>query len=293
MNILRYNIEVIYNNQVRILTVNNSLYLNEVVRRMLNLYDVSIYDVAGIYFYNNLDIVYLDSTNDTGFDYLFGFFYNVYQANRYYIETMEQHNNRIVNPRMNYLVQQFQTNFITRNQVVGNNPITINNYYNNHTTNTNHRNRNRNRNNNPRDEEMAAIPPLEPAPAPAQNQNQAQGRLYEIIFDTNNLNFDNYINNIWNTMLNRDIITMTAFNALPRGTYQNLRNQNVIHQECVRCGISLEDFQDDSEIVVLPCRHAFMEPQIRRWIITDRHTTCPTCRAPVNNANANANANQT
>ena len=291
MNILRYNIEVIYNNQVRILTVNNGLYLNEVVRRMLNLYDVSIYDVAGIYFYNNLDIVYLDSTNDTGFDYLFGFFYNVYQANRYYIETMEQHNNRIVNPRMNYLVQQFQTNFITRNQVVGNNPITINNYYNNHTTNTNHRNRNRNRNNNPRDEEMTAIPPLEPAPAPApaQNQNQAQGRLYEIIFDTNNLNFDNYINNIWNTMLNRDIITMTAFNALPRGTYQNLRNQNVIHQECVRCGISLEDFQDDSEIVVLPCRHAFMEPQIRRWIITDRHTTCPTCRAPVNNANANAN----
>lgn len=289
MNILRYNIEVIYNNQVRILTVNNSLYLNEVVRRMLNLYDVSIYDVAGIYFYNNLDIVYLDSTNDTGFDYLFGFFYNVYQANRYYIETMEQHNNRIVNPRMNYLVQQFQTNFITRNQVVGNNPITINNYYNNHTTNTNHRNRNRNRNNNPRDEEMAAIPPLEPAPAPAQNQNQAQGRLYEIIFDTNNLNFDNYINNIWNTMLNRDIITTTAFNALPRGTYQNLRNQNVIHQECVRCGISLEDFQDDSEIVVLPCRHAFMEPQIRRWIITDRHTTCPMCRAPVSNSNANAN----
>jgi hypothetical protein len=261
---------------------------------MLNLYDVSIYDVAGIYFYNNLNPMYLDSTNDTGFDYLFGFFYNVYQANRYYIETMEQHNNRIVNPRMNYLVQQFQTNFITRNQVAGNNPITINNYYNNHTTNTNHRHRNRNRN-NPRDEEMADIPPLEPAPAQNQNQNQnqAQGRLYEIIFDTNNLNFDNYINTIWNNILNRDIISTTTFNALPRGTYQNLRNQNIIHQECVRCGISLEDFQNDSEVIVLPCRHAFMEPQIRRWIITDRHTTCPTCRAPVQNANANANVNQT
>lgn len=287
MNILRYNIEVIYNNQVRLLTVNSSLYLNEVIRRMLNLYDASIYDVAGIYFYNNLDIIYLDSTNDTGFDYLFGFFYNVYQATRYYIETMEQHNNRIVNPRMNYLVQQFQTNFITRNQVAGNNPITINNYYNNHTTNTNHRPRNRNRN-NPRDEEMAPIAPAQ-ADAPAQNQ----GRLYEIIFDTNSINLDNYINTIWNTMLNRDTITTTAFNALPRGTYQNLRQQNVIHQECVRCGISLEDFQNDSDIVVLPCRHAFMEPQIRRWIITDRHTTCPTCRAPVRNVNANANTNQT
>lgn len=283
MNILRYNIEVIYNNQVRLLTVNSSLYLNEVIRRMLNLYDASIYDVAGIYFYNNLDPIYLDSSNDTGFDYLFGFFYNVYQATRYYIETMEQHNNRIVNPRLNYLVQQFQTNFITRNQVAGNNPITINNYYNNHTTNTNHRPRNRNRN-NPRDEEMAPIAPAQ-APAPAQNQ----GRLYEIIFDTNSINLDNYINTIWNTMLNRDTITTTVFNALPRGTYQNLRQQNVIHQECVRCGISLEDFQDDSDVIVLPCRHAFMEPQIRRWIITDRHTTCPTCRAPVSNTNANAN----
>lgn len=285
MNTIRYNIEVIYNNQVRLLTVNSSLYLNEVIRRMLNLYDSSIYDVAGIYFYNNLDIIYLDSTNDTGFDYLFGFFYNVYQSTRYYIETMEQHNNRIINPRMNHLVQQFQTNFITRNQVAGNNPITINNYYNNHTTNTNHRHRNRNRN-NPRDEEMAPI-------APEQAPDQNQGRLYEIIFDTNNINLDNYINTIWNTILNRDTITTTAFNALPRGTYENLRNQHIIHQECVRCGISLEDFQNDSDVIVLPCRHAFMEPQIRRWIITDRHTTCPTCRAPVSNSNANANANQT
>lgn len=279
MNILRYNIDVVYDNQVRTITVNSSLYINEVIRRILNVYDVSIYDVAGIYFYNNLEIIYLDSTNDTGFDYLFSFFYNNYQANRFYIETMAQHNNRI-NARMNYLVQQFQNNFIYRNQPVGNNPITINNYYNNHTTNTNNRRRNRNRNN----DEMAPAE-AEQAPAPTQNQ----GRLYEIIFDTANVNLDNYINNIWNTMLNRDTITINTFNALPRGTYQNLRNQNFIHQECVRCGISLEDFQDDSDVIVLPCRHAFMEPQIRRWIITDRHTTCPTCRAPVNNANANAN----
>ena len=278
MNTIRYNIEVIYNNQVRTITVNSGLYINEVIRRMLNIYDASIYDVSGIYFYNNLDPIYLDSTNDTGFDYLFGFFYNIYQANRYYIETMEQHNNRI-NTRMNYLVQQFQNNFIHRNQLVGNNPITINNYYNN-TTNTNHRPRNRNRN-NPRDEEMALIPPLEPA--------QNQGRLYEIIFDTNNLNLDNYINSIWTNILNRDTIMTTAFNDLPRGEYQNLRNQNIIHQECVRCGISLEDFQNDSDVIVLPCRHAFMEPQIRRWIITDRHTTCPTCRAPVQNTNQNVN----
>ena len=279
MNMIRYNIEVIYNNQVRTITINSSLYINEVIRRMLNIYDASIYDIAGIYFYNNLDVIYLDSTNDTGFDYLFGYFYNVYQANRFYIETMEQHNNRIINPRMNYLVQQFQTNFIHRNQQTGNNPITINNYYNNHTTNTNHRHRNRNRNN--RDEQPEPMVEANEAHAHAQPVPQNQARLYEIVFDATNINFDNYINQIWNNMLNRDTITINTFNTLPRGTYENLRNRNLINQECVRCGISLEDFQNDSNVIALPCRHAFMEDQIRRWIITDNHSTCPTCRASV------------
>jgi hypothetical protein len=187
---------------------------------------------------------------------------------------MEQHNNRIINPRMNYLVQQFQTNFIHRNQQVGNNPITINNYYNN----ANHRHRNRNRNNQ-RDEQPE--PNVVENEAHAQVAHQNQARLYEIVFDATNINFDNYINQIWNTMLNRDTINNNTFNALPRGTYENLRNQNLIYQECVRCGISLEDFQNDSDVIALPCRHAFMEGQIRRWIITDNHSTCPTCRAPV------------
>ena len=38
---------------------------------------------------------------------------------------------------------------------------------------------------------MAPIAPTQ-APDPPQNQ----GRLYEIIFDTNNINFDNYINSL-------------------------------------------------------------------------------------------------
>ena len=59
MNMIRYNIDVIYNNQVRTITVNSSLYINEVIRRILNVYDVSIYDVAGIYFYNNLVKIFL------------------------------------------------------------------------------------------------------------------------------------------------------------------------------------------------------------------------------------------
>jgi hypothetical protein len=42
------------------------------------------------------------------------------------------------------------------------------------------------------------------------------------------------------------------------------------------CGISLEEFQDDSDIVVLPCGHAYFEEAFNMWI--SRQNICPTCK---------------
>ena len=42
------------------------------------------------------------------------------------------------------------------------------------------------------------------------------------------------------------------------------------------CGISLEVFQDDSDIVVLPCGHAYLEESFNMWIL--RQNICPTCK---------------
>jgi hypothetical protein len=42
------------------------------------------------------------------------------------------------------------------------------------------------------------------------------------------------------------------------------------------CGISLEEFQDDSDIVVLPCGHAYLEEAFNMWIL--RQKICPTCK---------------
>jgi hypothetical protein len=42
------------------------------------------------------------------------------------------------------------------------------------------------------------------------------------------------------------------------------------------CGISLEDFEDNSDIVVLPCGHAYFEEALHDWFL--RHEICPTCR---------------
>jgi hypothetical protein len=43
------------------------------------------------------------------------------------------------------------------------------------------------------------------------------------------------------------------------------------------CGITLEVFQDDSDIVVLPCGHAYLEEAFNEWIL--KREICPTCKA--------------
>jgi hypothetical protein len=43
------------------------------------------------------------------------------------------------------------------------------------------------------------------------------------------------------------------------------------------CGISLEVFQDGSDIVVLPCGHAYLEEAFNEWIL--KRAICPTCKA--------------
>jgi hypothetical protein len=42
------------------------------------------------------------------------------------------------------------------------------------------------------------------------------------------------------------------------------------------CGISLEEFQDDSDIIVLPCGHAYFEVAFHEWF--SKQNICATCR---------------
>ena len=42
------------------------------------------------------------------------------------------------------------------------------------------------------------------------------------------------------------------------------------------CGISLEEFQEDSDIVVLPCGHAYLEEAFHEWF--SRQKKCATCK---------------
>jgi len=60
--------------------------------------------------------------------------------------------------------------------------------------------------------------------------------------------------------------------------YKNLRDTHEI--EMCSCGITLEDFEDDSDVVILPCKHAFMKDSIFTWL-KDHSNKCPVCRKEI------------
>ena len=105
--------------------------------------------------------------------------------------------------------------------------------------------------------------------------NPERGR-FNIIQNPSRTNIIDYIYNFLTTPLTPGINEDTI-NQLRRGSYTNLREH--IIPECTQCTISLEDFADNTEVIVLPCRHAFTTDGIRRWLQTN--TTCPTCRGDI------------
>jgi hypothetical protein len=62
------------------------------------------------------------------------------------------------------------------------------------------------------------------------------------------------------------------------GKYSELKASLQFEQgsEGGTCGISLEEFRDESNIVVLPCGHAYIEEAFNEWI--SRRKICPTCK---------------
>lgn len=105
--------------------------------------------------------------------------------------------------------------------------------------------------------------------------NPDRGR-FNIIQNPIRNNIIDYIYNFITTPLTPGVNEETI-NQLRRGTYTSLREH--IIPECTQCTISLEDFSETTEVIVLPCRHAFTVDGIRRWLQTN--TTCPTCRERV------------
>jgi hypothetical protein len=72
-----------------------------------------------------------------------------------------------------------------------------------------------------------------------------------------------------------------AFNRLQKGQYEALKNQNLICCENDVCGISLTKFKNNSQVVALKCKHAFMITSLEKWIVKYKKFKCPTCRCVI------------
>lgn len=70
----------------------------------------------------------------------------------------------------------------------------------------------------------------------------------------------------------------SVFNSLNKGSYKALKIQNLIDYENDVCAISLTKFENDSQVVALQCRHAFMITSLESWVVEYKKFTCPTCR---------------
>jgi hypothetical protein len=110
--------------------------------------------------------------------------------------------------------------------------------------------------------------------APSNNIGALMDNLQEVI--------TNVLNERMQQMQNMEdvpvVITEDQIKELPFGPYNEVKKNHRV--DSTQCGMSLEDFEEDTNILLLPCYHAFNYEYIKRWL-TENSNKCPTCRAEV------------
>lgn len=67
-----------------------------------------------------------------------------------------------------------------------------------------------------------------------------------------------------------------AFNILPKYKYRDLDDN--IKKDYKSCPISMQEYEEDTELVKLPCNHYFSVEFAKTWLLENSHK-CPVCRA--------------
>ncbi|KAJ2783172.1 hypothetical protein H4R18_001839 [Coemansia javaensis] len=75
----------------------------------------------------------------------------------------------------------------------------------------------------------------------------------------------------------RDLAPTDVVNGLPTKTFYRAKRRDRDPEECAIC---LDDFADEEELRVLPCRHEYHVRCIDRWLTT-RKKFCPICKQNV------------
>ena len=128
-------------------------------------------------------------------------------------------------------------------------------------------------------------------PFPTQNNSNVFNNLFSfsnsLDMNLNDMQFTNNIANLFNTPLNSNqntdipiVITDESFEKLKKCKYVNIDDD--IKKKNPKCMITLEDFKDDDEVILLPCEHAFCKEEATDWLQNNSYK-CPICRHPSGN----------
>ncbi len=358
----RYNLSVSYENDIRIITVNNSTRIYQFVKKCLDIFDISISTISGIYFYFIDANVYFGDCEENDLNRSFGDLIEEYDSfeNRFFIIEPLRLSNREITAvdefriKYQFFVNDGSQNYyfrptitINNNYNTGNDLFTSylrdrgDNYWNNFfggngreqnsqsetTTNNQTSYTSQYFYTNPAQPEQ-----VRPTEQNLRNQNNANGanssngsnganssngsngangangassrrNVFQSpislistmlssmpVADTHTYvstgvaNYTNFLNSL-NNLLNQNgqnIMTAEQVNQLRRGSYGNLRNEGHILPMCTTCNITLEEFNDNMQVIALPCGHAFQENAITYWL-THNSNRCPVCRNEVIN----------
>ncbi|KAL0857220.1 hypothetical protein Bca101_062374 [Brassica carinata] len=69
--------------------------------------------------------------------------------------------------------------------------------------------------------------------------------------------------------------------SLPSKRYKDGENQNGTNESCVICRL---DYEDDDDLILLPCRHSYHSECINNWLKINK--ICPVCSAEVSTSSA-------
>ena len=109
--------------------------------------------------------------------------------------------------------------------------------------------------------------------------NIVTNNIIEMLYNYNNRTINNSAmedNNIIIALNDDDI------NKLKKKKYKDITQDDLNNNEGIpqRCTISLDEFKDDDEIIITPCKHIFKEEYIINWL-KNRSNKCPICRKEI------------
>ena len=111
--------------------------------------------------------------------------------------------------------------------------------------------------------------------------------------NNSNININNNLRNSINRLFNLvnplnenffDPVNIVPTQEQIQQTTRNLLYHTILNPINTSCPISLENFNDSSEVtMIIPCRHIFNKESLMEWF--NSHTNCPVCRYDIRNYN--------